>query len=854
MDEEDFKIKLELDTNQFYKDLDKVESVTKNLDKNPHKISLFVDKKDFDNQAKEAFNTFDKMALKSSKVTAARSLFGNKNEYYAYARIFNDIRSNAMDALRNISNEGRKLQLKVETNNVDDAKEKLKEMENQLKLLQSKSENYSWLDMNKDQITDALNQAIQERKVLSGKRLTPARLGEDDVAKQYTEQINSLTTRINQMRDKLFGGKGVSKEELDSYAKLKQEIAQIVVLIAQLKSQIATGSVVNAEDTAKLQQLRSSYDAILEDLKKNPLQVKLTSEELSKQNNHTKEILSHYRGINKEAKKMTMFSRITSSMFTRMRFQVVSWLNPFNRAKDIWQEFTAQQKAVGNTFQMIGKNFVRVITPMLMKLSQLLVNIAGYADKFLIGLQKAFGVKEPISLFDVDGLIEAERRLKSMNSMTAGFDELHGQNDLTDLEKWGTLTPTLEPGWESNFEQWGEKAGEIFSFAMEHPLLAALTAIFGTSLLKLLGSTVLKGLGSLGSKLFKGIFGGSAAKTAATSSGSLLGGLFGKALYTGAGGKIVTVGKLLGGITLVAGGAAGAITTAVKAGSNWEDLSTGAKIGTQALQGVFSAATGLGAVLLGASGPVGWGIALGTFAVSAAIGMAQVQDGIGSVKEETEKLAVTQQVAAEANNAYLQATNDLSQTMSNLEQLEQQTKLSGAELAKQVKNGTLSVENMTSAQLQVYNAYLQNQQAIENLRLATELKTEADKQNILQSLQTEAANAIAADSYDNLRDKVVQAWQEGSISAQEAGDILSRTLANADEETQRVFGKNIPEDIRAAFNPDKYESTWRTFGKSFKTIMGNIGNWFSDTWTNLKSWWTNLWNKNTTTTSVLPKR
>ena len=54
----------------------------------------------------------------------------------------------------------------------------------------------------------------------------------------------------------------------------------------------------------------------------------------------------------------------------------------------------------------------------------------------------------------------------------------------------------------------------------------------------------------------------------------------------------VTVGKALGGVTLVAGGAAGAITTAVKAGSNWQDLSTGAKIGTQALQGVFSAATG----------------------------------------------------------------------------------------------------------------------------------------------------------------------------------------------------------------------------------------------------------------------
>lgn len=142
---------------------------------------------------------------------------------------------------------------------------------------------------------------------------------------------------------------------------------------------------------------------------------------------------------------------------------------------------------------------------------------------------------------------------------------------------------------------------------------------------------------------------------------------------------------------------------------------------------------------------------------------------------------------------------------------------------------------MTSAQLRVYSAYLQNEEMIKQLKEATEQKTEADKQAVINALRVEAANAIEAGSYDTLKDKVIQAWEEGSISAQEAGDILSRTLANADDETQRTFGENIPREIKSAFDPDKYESGFRSFGRS-------ISHFFSDLWTGLKTGWEKFWN------------
>lgn len=840
MDEENFKVKMELDTDQFYKDLDKVENITKNLDKNPKRISLFVDKKDFDKQTREAFDAFDKMALRNSRVNMARSLFGNKNEYYAYARIFNDIRANAMDALRNISNEGRQLQLKVETDNVADAKEKLAELENQLQGLQAKSNNYSWLDMNKDQMTDALNQAIKERKVLSGKRLTPTRLGQDDIAQQYTQQINELTTRINQMRDKLSGGLGVSKEELDSYEKLKQEIAQVIQMIAQLKTQIGAGSVVSEEDNAKLQQLKQSYDAILEDLKKNPLYVQLTSQELSKQNKHNKGILSHYRGINKEARKMTMFSRITSSMFTRMRFQIVSWLNPFNRAKDIWQEFTSQNKIVGNTFSMIGKNFVRVITPLLMKLTQTLVNLAGYADKFLIGLQKAFGVIKPISLFDMKGLIEAERIWNSMNDAQASFDELHPMSNITDLERWGTLTPTLEPGWENNFEKWGEKAGEIFGWAMEHPLLTALGLIFGPTLLKLLGKGLLKGLGWLGGKLFGGLFGGSAATAAAKSGGTLLGTLLGTSLGKAFVG--VSSAALLIGSTIFGSKATKDLTY------YWNQMSTGEKVlgGLKVAAGLAGSAlggAGLGAVIGSLGGPIGTlggaiiGLATGglvdlvTWAFTSSAGILDLADAQEQAKVASDNLNNAMYNAAQAGMQY---QNSLSQ----LEQLEQQTGLSGAELAKQVEDGTLSVENMTSAQLQVFSAYMNTKMAMEQLKEMQEELKKASEEKVKADIEERLSLAETSGSYDEFKQSVINAMNSGKISTEEARDYFERAMADMSDDSRQTFMEDIPENVKEGLDPNKHSSAVRKFSNW-------ISDWWTKLWDGLGDWWDSLWgNKN----------
>ena len=567
-------------------------------------------------------------------------------------------------------------------------------------------------------------------------------------------------------------------------------------------------------------------------------------------------------------------------------------LNPITQIKKLFQDFMSYDTKWQRTMNVIKYNLRDIVRPFMEWIAQKLVDIIGFIDIISMKIQEAFGYT-PISLFDQKNADEFKKTYEEISSVSAGFDELHdigstsSENDPENLlgeiykpqlsQAWidlaseigdlfaGIITgdlgfseamlKILDIAWKGVKTLWNEILWPFIKNtiwpAIKDNWLEILAWILGAFVawkgLKLIGSLLvnaftggLKGIVSwISQKLF-----GKTLFSSATTAGATAGGLFSKALYTGMSGSVVTVGKLLGGIALTATGAIGAVSISKNAGENWQDLSTSMKVASVAGTGLMSVVAGLGAVLMGASGPVGWAVAGVTALTALTVGLAQTQDGIGSVKEETEALAEAQATAETANQNYLISLDNLAATTSNLEQLERQTGISGEELAKQIKNGTLTVNDMTTAQLQVYNAYLKNEEMIKQLKETTRQKEEVDKQAVLQSLKVEAANAIEADSYDTLREKVVQAWEDGSISAEEAGDILSRTLANASDETQATFGESIPEDIREAFNPDKYESGWRKFGNSFKSAMKGIGDWFTRQWQGIQSWWNDLWDDN----------
>lgn len=856
--DEDFKIKFSVDLNEAEKEYNKFKDKVEKKDI----IEIKPELGQTDREFKTLFGNIQSLSKRASK-----NLLWSREKQNEMKNFFSSVESKAYSTLKSIEEQysklspeltfaqDNKMMLEAEfqdtTQLADDLQQKIQTELDRKGIQFGTQEDYNKLVYQYNKYKTMLG------SYQAGAKGALARGDEADY-QSWLRDIDTISNHLQgleqQVNNFAIGETIVSIDPKNNalIAQLQAQYAEATTKASELQKELEkidkTGII--GTKSQELEQLKSEYNNLRQDLSTNPLTTDAQSDVFK---GITREVNNINSGLKKNGQQMrnnTKLGEFWQRTMQRMKFSIYSMLNPLNIMRKVWSGFKEQNEDVSNTFEMISKNLIKILAPVLKVVAEWMMKIAAYADTFLQGIQSSLGVSKPISLFDKSVLKETDKTVDKVQSLTAGFDELHlfkeDDSEKSFDEKYPTLEmPTIDSNWKNALTNFGKTAGSIIGWAMENPLLAAGAALGTLFLGKLLG----KGISALAGKALSKIFGGSAVKDAATSGGSLLGSIFGKTLYTGMNGQAVTLAKFAGGLALVTGGLASAGTQAVRTGANWMDMTTTEKAVGIGLTGIGAAATGLGAVMLGASGPVGWAVA-GVVALGAfTIGMAQTQDGIDSVKKETEKLAEVQDNAKTANDNYLTAMNNLSQTTSNLDTLQQQTGLSGAALAEQVKSGILTVDNMTNAQLQVYNAYLQNEEMIKQLKDATNAKVEADKQAVIQSLNVDAANAIESKSYDDLKNKVVQAWQEGSISAEEAGDILSRTMANADDETQKTFGESIPEAIKGAYNPDKYESGWRKFGNNFKSLMSDLGGWFEDKWKKLSNWWNGLWNKNTPSSS-----
>lgn len=229
--------------------------------------------------------------------------------------------------------------------------------------------------------------------------------------------------------------------------------------------------------------------------------------------------------------------------------------------------------------------------------------------------------------------------------------------------------------------------------------------------------------------------------------------------------------------------------------------------------GLGSAAAGLGAIMLGASGPVGWAVAgvvaLGSFVV----GMSQTQNGIGSLKEETKEWEEAQANMDEALANTQQANYNYNQSLFSLKQLEDQTGLSGKALADAVDSGKLSVENMTTAQLAVYDAYMKTVDSLKQLTEARKISNEAVQTEAKEHTDVLAKNAEKSGSYDELAQHINDCWMNGTMSTETARDEISRIMAGMNEDAREQLLAQLQPTLQEGLDPQKYESGWSHFGQ-----------------------------------------
>lgn len=144
----------------------------------------------------------------------------------------------------------------------------------------------------------------------------------------------------------------------------------------------------------------------------------------------------------------------------RMLKNFILMTNPMSLIKRAFSDFMSYDIKWKRTMNVIKYNLRSVLKPFMEWIAQKLVNVIGFVDIISMKIQSAFG-KVPVSLFD-QVAADAEKTAEEIQSVSAGFDELHdigsdsaGENDL-----FGEIyKPQLSQGW----IDLANKIGDLFA-------------------------------------------------------------------------------------------------------------------------------------------------------------------------------------------------------------------------------------------------------------------------------------------------------------------------------------------------------------------------------------------------------
>ena len=249
--------------------------------------------------------------------------------------------------------------------------------------------------------------------------------------------------------------------------------------------------------------------------------------------------------------------------------------------------------------------------------------------------------------------------------------------------------------------------------------------------------------------------------------------------------------------------------------------------------GAIAVAVGLAtaglSVLL--SAVIGVTVAVGAFVAAILL----EEPAIMSVEEAQKNLTAAKEKAAEAENNYISAVDAAEDALKRLEEAEKAAGVTGEELYAQVQSGTLDYADMTDAQKEVYKAYIDNEQKQKDLKAATEELNAAKKAETLASYENQLALAKESGNYDDFKKSVVDAFEKGELSADEARDLIAKSMSEMSDDAQQTFMKDLPSSLKDGLDPHKYESTGTKITKWFgnlwqgiKDVFAGVGDFFAD--------------------------
>lgn len=289
-------------------------------------------------------------------------------------------------------------------------------------------------------------------------------------------------------------------------------------------------------------------------------------------------------------------------------------------------------------------------------------------------------------------------------------------------------------------------------------------------------------------------------------------------------------GKFSAGIALIVAGLALLSGSLINMILNWDEMTTKEKIISVTLAAIgaafialgYAIATGISAATLGIGAIIAAVVALVTAVGTLIFKWASEEEAIMSVADAEKKLEEATKNLEEANNSYIDSVDKAEDANQRLAEAEEKCGISGEELYKKVQEGTLDYKDMTAEQKEVYKAYLNNETAQKELEEATKKLTEAKKQEKIASWENKLATMAEAGQYDKYKKAVVDAFNKGELSAEEARDLIGKSMSGMSRDSQKTFMEDLPGDIKNGLDPKNYETTGQKIGKWFNGLWNDI--------------------------------
>lgn len=295
-----------------------------------------------------------------------------------------------------------------------------------------------------------------------------------------------------------------------------------------------------------------------------------------------------------------------------------------------------------------------------------------------------------------------------------------------------------------------------------------------------------------------------------------------KAIADGCSVLVGWISKLTGGFSLLKALGIGLVITGIVLGI--KDLIKFIK--DKSWSNFFNIVTDIAIVLAGVAlvtGNVGIAIAALVVGIVGAVGSFLTEErAVMSVVDAKKQLEEATNKVIDAENNYVNAFDRAEQTLLRLQQAEANAKISGEELYASVQNGTLTYGEMTQAQKDVFKAYLDNKTAQEELQKATDDLTNAKNVEKKASEDLRLATLLEQGQFDEYKRVVVEAFERGELSAEEARDKIEQAMKGMSASSKKTFRQDLPADINDGLNPNRYESRATQLVNFFKNLADRI--------------------------------